>query len=540
VNTDFTCVQCHDLLPGYVAGTLSEPDIASIERHVSHCAACQDELAQWCRLSNVAHRIDAVVPPAGAAVESATWATIQAQLPSESSFASGVKLMEFDNRHNDADLVTSPTTPSHIDRRPRRRNTFMASVAAILLVALGAAIFALHPQLHSSTPGSGAKATKTPSSTISADDLTSPTYKAAAIIAPNDIWAVGQAQTSDENGRSVAVISHFDGTKWSINPDNVFPSATPTDSPTLTTISCGSPTDCWTAGTILAHFTQDHWTKYTVPPSHTSNPGVIPALNGVQMFSATDGWGWKSFPLDFYHFTNGVWNEIGFQFDSATATSDPSDPKISEVKMVSDTEGWAIGSYKGRNALWHYLNGTWHTQLLTHIQSTNLYGDLSGIGVNSANDVWLIGLAGGINGLAFSGKASNVTLASERPFAATPSGPNLAHYDGQTWTTITNYAAGYPPFLDGANWLVLGEPGARMLAGLSHNLGGHWVATNFPSAVAGGIPNDITSVLSVSTQPNGDAIAIATRGYSDTTPGYVHTQTLVTLRFSNNTWSVAG
>src|SRR5215472_8197766 len=99
--------------------------MASIERHISQCTACQDELAPWCQLSIVAHKIDAIIPRAGAAVESATWAAIPAQL----------------------------------GRRPRRRNTFFATVVAILLVALGAAVFALHPQ--SSKPGSDTKATST-------------------------------------------------------------------------------------------------------------------------------------------------------------------------------------------------------------------------------------------------------------------------------------------------------------------------------------------------------------------------------------------
>jgi len=54
--------------------------------------------------------------------------------------------MEFDNRNLNSDLtVTLPTSP-HIEREVRRHTTAMATVAAMLLIALGATVFALHPQ----------------------------------------------------------------------------------------------------------------------------------------------------------------------------------------------------------------------------------------------------------------------------------------------------------------------------------------------------------------------------------------------------------
>ncbi len=507
MNTDFTCAQCHDLLPGYVAGMLPDAESASVTRHLSLCARCNAELAQWRRLADVAHQIDVFVPNAGFAIESATWAAIQAQLPSESPFASGARLMEFDSRHDDSDLTTSRATPAHAERRPRRRTTFLASVAAILLVTLGAAVFALHPAKH--TTDVGGKITPTPTSASVAANLTSPLSRGphgVAILSANDVWALS------DNGMNTmqsakGLIMHFDGSQWQINA--TFAGVG------LIAISMDSATDGWAVGDegttsykpFFAHFTGGHWVPVTISDV-TFHP------YDVQMLSASDGYalGWGDSPEyqpAIAHYNNGIWKTSKVTVSAQAFTSAPviqplsaipsNIPNIEQFQMLSDTDGWAQGTYQNKNVVFRYHDSRW-------IVSYEISSDVSSIyplGANSPADVWV--------------NSENGT-------------GTLLHFDGNGWHTVsltTHYSFG-GPFYAGAQWLSAYTPGTStksgVLAGVLHNQNGQWSLTTLPAG--------ISSVINIASQPDGSALALVVNNFASTFAG-VHL-----LRYSGGVWSV--
>src|SRR5215472_6238856 len=103
MNTEATCEQCHDLLPDYVDGMLPHDESVLVERHLAHCVSCNQALAEWRWIADLARQADE-------SREASTWAAIQAHLApnlpvaTESPFASGEQFMEFDNRQFDSDL----------------------------------------------------------------------------------------------------------------------------------------------------------------------------------------------------------------------------------------------------------------------------------------------------------------------------------------------------------------------------------------------------------------------------------------------------
>lgn len=540
MNAEFTCTHCREVLPGYVADTLALGDRRAVQAHLADCAACQRELVEWRRLGEMAYAADAQVPQPGAAIAAATLAAIQAHLYPESLFAPGDVLMTFDQPELPSnDPIARQTAPARLDApAPRRRTPLLASVAAILLVAFAATIFALRPHPSTPTPGSGLHPTATPPTHIATatPDLGSFNliYQSAAIVAPNDIWAVGQGATGNAPQN---VIAHFDGHQWSVASNTIFPNFT------LFGISMDSATDGWAVGSatidsqndfvpLFLHYANGQWTK-------TIMAGPNAYLKQVWMFSADAGWAQgedTSSAGIFYHFHQGTWTKVPFNPSSVAgaALSDasaaqaymvpssgtpPTSPYIVQAQMLSDTEGWAVGTFHNIDYFWHYLNGQW---IAAYQEPIAPFGDFIGMGANAANDVWVFGT----HGLTSPSVAMGKTFASERPFS-NGGGLVLLHYNGQRWAQAKIDVWAGPPFLDGAHWLMRsGVDGSQQqdAVGLMHNQGGQWTATTFPQPVAG--------VISATLQSDGSTIAVAENGGSSSP------QTLQVLRYANGTWTV--
>jgi len=463
-----------------------------------------------------------------------------------------------------------PVSDHHAPRRGLRR--IFPIAAAILLVALSVAVFNVvrtqHPK--NNPANSTTHASSTPTTIVPAIGPGNiKQYLAAAVASPTNIWAIGAGP--GDNNSTIAVLQHFDGTRWTTDPKNIFTFPN-NNNPGLIEgfqdIACTSATDCWAVGSIAAHYTQGQWVKDDAFDTFLAQHNL--SLSNVQMLSPTDGWAWGShagptdFSADLFHLTNGVWQEVGFQFAQGTgnaalayspapghpvmkpySTIDPNLKSLFQVEMVSDAAGWAIGWYQGRNAIWHYLNGEWHVTLLSPINTTNVNLRL---GANAANDAWLVGGAGDFTGLAYAGTSG----VSAQPLAQLDSGITLEHYSGTNWTSAGSLpGASTDSFMDGAKWLPTSTLGA--VGTVFHNQGGHWVPTTYPRSITGSPTNSggslsyiqtghqsITSpqhvrsvgpgatTLAISTQPNGDAIAVVLD----------HAPTLHVLRFSNGTWSV--
>jgi hypothetical protein len=101
--------------------------------------------------------------------------------------------------------------------------------------------------------------------------------RGVAALAPNDVWAVGEA---DGGG----LVEHWNGRKWSIAS---------TDGPMLSAVSADSPTDVWVVGAWYesnqAPFAE-HWDGSSWKTTPVSGPKADNYLIGVKALAPDDVW----------------------------------------------------------------------------------------------------------------------------------------------------------------------------------------------------------------------------------------------------------
>lgn len=145
--------------------------------------------------------------------------------------------------------------------------------------------------------------------TWSCDDL--------SVVAPDDVWAVGQE----------GIIAHFDGTTWS-----AYTSPTTVD---LRAIDMVSPDEGWAAGDrgIILHYLDSEWSVFTPPGPADSH------INALEMVSTTLGWAGGS---DLFKYTGESW--VTETVPVTLGGGHDHSQYITDISMVSDTEGWAVGT----------------------------------------------------------------------------------------------------------------------------------------------------------------------------------------------------
>ncbi len=542
MNSEFTCAQCRDALPGYVAGTLAHTARLAVERHLVACDTCQQTCAQWRALANLAHQADAQTPAASAQSATGTWAAIQTRILSESPFTTGVHSVNNSQHDPSPAQGTTPVSsppPTHTRPSLEQRRVPMgatAAMAALLLVALAVGLFAFHSWAGGAAAVNG-MLTPTPSPTQPPDaGIADVSYWGSDTLSATDAWAVGFGRS--EGGDYVGVISHFDGKVWQVDKNAIFAGST------LFGISMDSDSDGWAVGShivdsasgaavpFLAHYTQGHWVTQML-----NLPNI--SLRQVQMFGPDAGWatgGDNNGPV-FLHYQHGVWTPTAFMPKYAAVTQAASTcavspvayhvpllpmsagPKVAvgQAQFLSDTEGWATGRDLTGIAVWQYHNGQWQTAL--HL-SAPPGTDFLSLGANSSTDVWVLSTAG-------VGQAFPSAKLAFHPLSTLSSGGSLVllHFDGRAWVSKPADSSAGAPFLAGGTWLarygVVNDQ--QLVVGLLMNQGGHWSATTFPQPV--------NLMISAHTALDGSTLLVAAMGDANTS------QTLLLLRYANGKWS---
>jgi hypothetical protein len=319
---------------------LDARDAARAREHVATCAYCQDQAAAYKRLDAAMRRHfgPAAVPPLF--TEDIVWSItgipeeeIVQHLPERSALV-------------DAPAPTLPPEPpappplamDHSRHGPRRFVSWMASVAAVLTIALLAQLlFASHGH----RPQPLGKAAATPVVHPPETELTS-----VAIVSPTEGWAVGERSVGTGN---VAVIYHYTGGLWA-------PVSVPWKV-SLQSVSAVSPSDVWAVGSpsgsnpggdpvMILHYNGSSWAPVSIPPS----TGM---LQSIDMVSANEGWAVSSgaglgnggpyAPNDsaILHYQAGTWTPQ--PVPPIPGFSAPYTVDLYGVSMLSVSEGWAVG-----------------------------------------------------------------------------------------------------------------------------------------------------------------------------------------------------
>lgn len=253
-----------------------------------------------------------------------------------------------------------------------------------------------------------------------------------AVISATDAWAVGGFQAMTAATRNAPLVEHWNGERWSMIPVPALANTGPHQEQALTAVTGISSNDVWALGNVslngagyvnrLLRWDGQVWTRVAVPQpslSGSSGGGSISLLTAIAI-DPTTGSPWavggdlqgvsESFTLD------GAW----FGSWSGTNWVDRQPPPGTlplEALSFSGTQVWAIRrpdlatspdgirwGRAGRSSVLRWNGSRWETAFTTP-------GRLSGLSAVTDRDIWAAG---------------------------SRHGPLLVHWDGRSWTTVSD------------------------------------------------------------------------------------------------------
>jgi hypothetical protein len=267
-----------------------------------------------------------------------------------------------------------------------------------------------------------------------------------AMIAANDIWAVGVERLTTRGSRDRPYAQHWDGAQWTAVP-------IPAPSASLLSIRgvAGSASnDVWAVGDyevgtndLVTHTLIDHWdgNQWSTIPS-ADPPGTRKVytlhLTAVTATSPSDAWAVGSYeylgkpPAEPYYIRIPLvehWDGHSWSIMSLPPLNllDDTDDTLTAIMALSSTDVWVVGqqpaSYVGSPYPRSYMrplaahwNGT-QWSLVDVPSAENVSTTLVSVSATGPNDVWAVGY-------------------SENDFLF-PSGTIVVHWDGNAWATQT-------------------------------------------------------------------------------------------------------
>ncbi len=247
------------------------------------------------------------------------------------------------------------------------------------------------------TPTNTVTLTATPSPTapcvvgwqvVSSPNATGSNYLyAASVVAPNDVWAVGEVQN---NPFSDGLILHNTGGTWSIvaNPA--------TQGARLWDVAGTTPADVWTVGYNNGQTLTMHWegTAWSIVPS----PNISTTANflfGVAAHTATDVWTSGNYYDEFgvsktliQHWDGTAWSVVPSPNVGTTSNY------LSRISASAANDAWAVGYYTDSSTVDHNLTMHWNGTAWSIVASPELAGSnnhLNNILALAPNDAWAVG-----------------------------------------------------------------------------------------------------------------------------------------------------
>jgi len=241
-------------------------------------------------------------------------------------------------------------------------------------------------------------------------------------------WAAG-FETSNAASPGQALIEHWDGSAWSVQPSPV-PGAT---SSRLFGVAAASAASAWavgwfatgtTGGALTEHWDGTAWTQVPCP-----NPHGTAVFTGVSAPSASNAWAVGRYNI------GGTFQTLIEHWDG-TAWTQVSSPDIGSnsnfltgVAATSASNAWAVGYYRSSNlsnatqTLILHWNGTaWSQVPSPNPGGPSVLNELLGVAATSASNAWAVGYY--INGSGLR------TL--------------IEHWNGTAWTQVRSPSPGAP------------------------------------------------------------------------------------------------
>lgn len=289
-----------------------------------------------------------------------------------------------------------------------------------------------------------------------------------AVIAADDIWAVGQYYDENNPSPDSALAMHWNGAEWSIVTTPAIPGGA-----TLNGVAAVNTNDVWAVGdcpscastSLTLHWDGLTWTRVASP----SPVGTV-TLNDVVAFAPNNVWAVGA--------NDGQHSTVTMKWDGSAWSLVPSpnggmfgdDNVLDAIDGVSANDMWAVGYIYPKGGSPKSLAMHWNGSNWTMSSTPNpgaYFTELLGVTAIAANDVWVVGSYSNDSGKTYlplfmhwNGSAWSHVAGPEFPdysmledvYAAGPNdvwavGTNAEcnfcffdsltmHYDGTSWTRV--------------------------------------------------------------------------------------------------------
>jgi hypothetical protein len=211
---------------------------------------------------------------------------------------------------------------------------------------------------------------------------------AAAVVADDDVWAVGFSFMQENRAPYHALIEHWDGARWTI-----VPAPTPPAFSQLFGVGAVATDDVWAVGAnnpqsgfVPPQPLIEHWdgSQWTIVPS--PNPNGWSWLNVVAALASNDVWavGESRSEAVFMHWDGNEWTVVPSPGDAG---------KRFAVAALATDDIWSSGASPlfGDDTLLftHWDGTTWTTVASPPVGGGDV--QIFGIGAAASNDVWSVG-----------------------------------------------------------------------------------------------------------------------------------------------------
>ncbi len=288
---------------------------------------------------------------------------------------------------------------------------------------------------------------------------------AVSAASTNDVWAVGNVQTSNNVNFDLTLIEHWNGTAWSVVP-SPNPSSEGDD---LTGVAALSASNAWAVGyfennaqsalqPIIFHWNGAAWSLFPNIP----NIGMV--ASAITARSATDIWAVGN---DAGEMTNIALHFNGTQWTiTPTADFSSSQQIISGVAAPAANDAWMVGSFASATVgsflqplAIHWNGKTW--SMVATPDPSPFTNRLRAVAAISTSDVWAVGQANTPDGLNlhtliehWNGKQWSIVASPNNP-------PTGQAFDGLLGVTVSGLTSLWS--VGGFDSLVKGNPGERTL-----------------------------------------------------------------------------
>ena len=234
-----------------------------------------------------------------------------------------------------------------------------------------------------------------PSPNASTTSVSNNTLEGVAALSDSDVWAVGNFNSSNGGAINHTLTEHWNGTAWSlVHSPNVGSMGS-----SLQGVSAASSNDVWAVGnvqtsnnvngnrTLIEHWNGTAWSVVSSP-----NPSIEgDNLTGVAALSATSAWavGW------FENNAQSALQPIILHWNGTAWSLFPNIPNIGMIVEAitarSATDIWAVGSDAGTttNIALHFNGTQWSITPTADFSSSQQI--ISGVAAPAANDAWMVG-----------------------------------------------------------------------------------------------------------------------------------------------------